>query len=363
MLFEMVIRFCPFGQKPDGLNNDKKGEAMLRRRLLKGWVAFGMGMFLVAGLLTTSYAAEKFTVRTVSAWSRAAQFETQQFVTFIDMIQKDADQKYPGQLVIDYKGAGEVIPTQQQVEALRSGMVDMILTAASYYTSIMPEMDVMSLTTMTPSEERKAGVDAYLEKLHNAKANAHYLARLGSGDLFHIFLTKPVQKIDDFKGMKIRVSPTHVPFIKALGAEPVVTPPSEIYTAMERAVVVGYIQPVASIRTMGLLPVTKYMLRPGFYQPIVVVLVNLDFWNKLPDHLKKLLTENMEKAEDMAMVNIGNKLKGELDEFKKAGVGFIQLPPADATKFSKMADDAMMEVVLKKVPEEGKKLFELVTKK
>ncbi len=336
---------------------------MLRKGLLKGWVALGMGMFLVAGLLTTSHAADKFTVRTVSAWSRAAQFETQQFVTFIDMIQKDADQKYPGQLVIDYKGAGEVIPTQQQVEALRSGMVDMILTAASYYTSIMPEMDVMSLTTMTPSEERKAGVDDYLEKLHNAKANAHYLARLGSGDLFHIFLAKPVQKIDDFKGMKIRVSPTHVPFMKALGAEPVVTPPSEIYTAMERAVVVGYIQPVASIRTMGLLPVTKYMLRPGFYQPIVLVLANLDFWKKLPDHLKKLLTENMEKAENMAMVNIKNKLNTELDEFKKAGVSFIQLPPADATKFSKMADDAMMDVVLKKAPDEGKKLFELVTKK
>jgi TRAP-type C4-dicarboxylate transport system substrate-binding protein len=322
-----------------------------------------MAITLCIGFSGISYAAEKFTVRTVTAWSRAAQFETQQFLTFVEMIQKDADQKYPGQLVIDYKGAGEVIPTQQQVEALRSGMVDMIMTAASYYTSIMPEMDVMSLTTMTPSEERKAGVNDYLEKLHNAKANAHYMARLGSGDLFHIFLAKPVQKTDDFKGMKIRVSPTHIPFMKSLGAEPVVTPPAEIYTAMERAVVTGYIQPVASIRTMGLLPVTKYMLRPGFYQPIVLVLVNLDFWKKLPDPLKKLLTENMEKAEHMAMENIEKKVKSELEEFKKAGVNFIQLPPDEGAKFSKMADDAMMDVVLKKAPEEGKKLKELITKK
>jgi TRAP-type C4-dicarboxylate transport system substrate-binding protein len=302
-------------------------------------------------------------VRTVSAWAKSAQFETQQFLEIIEMIQKEANQKYPGQLVIDYKGAGEVIPTQQQIEALRSGLVDMILTAASYYTSIMPEMDVMSLTRMTPWEERKAGVDAYLEKLHNAKANAHYLARMGSGDLFHVFLAKPVQKIDDFKGMKIRVSPTHIPFMKDLGVEPVVTPPAEIYTAMERAVVSGYIQPVASIRTMGLLPVTKYMLRPGFYQPIVLVLVNLDFWKELPDNLKKLLTENMEKGEHIEMENIAKKIKFELDEFKKAGVGFPQLPPADAAKFTKMADDALMGVVLKKSPEEGKKLYELITKK
>jgi len=151
--------------------------------------------------------------------------------------------------------------------------------------------------------------------------------------------------------------------LKALGAEPVVTPPAEIYTAMERAVVVGYVQPLASIRTMGLLPVTKYLLRPGFYQPIVLVLVNLDFWKKMPDNLKNLLTENMKKAEYMAMENIDKKIKVELEEFKKAGVNIIQLPPSDAQKFSKMADDALMDVVLKKSPEEGKKLKELITKK
>jgi len=331
-------------------------------KIFRGVIMASVITILIGGAWMDAHGAP-ITIRTVSAWPKSAQFETQQFLEVIEMIQKDANQKYPGQLSIDYKGAGEVIPTQQQIEALRSGMVDMILTAASYYTSIMPEMDVMSLTTMTPWQERKAGVDAFLEKLHNAKANAHYLARMGSGDLFHIFLSKPVKTIDDFKGMKIRVSPTHIPFMKDLGVEPVVTPPAEIYTAMERSVVTGYIQPVASIRTMGLLPVTKYMVRPGFYQPIVLVLTNLDFWNKLPDHLKKLVTEGMEKGEHMEMDNIAKKIKSELGEFKKAGVKTIELPHADAEKFTKMAADALMSVVLKKSPEDGKKLYELITKK
>jgi TRAP-type C4-dicarboxylate transport system substrate-binding protein len=334
---------------------------MVSNRLVKGMMSVLMGIVLVAGLVTTSYAAEKVTVRIVTAWAKAAQFEPQQFLDVIETIQKEADQKYPGQIYFDYKGAGEVIPTQQQVEALRSGMVDMILTAASYYTSILPVMDVMSLTTMMPWEERQAGVYDYLEKLHNAKANAHFLSRIGSGDLFHIFMSKPVQKSEDFKGMKIRVSPTHIPFMKALGAEPVVTPPAEIYTAMERSVVSGYIQPVASIRTMGLLPVTKYMVRPGFYIPIVVVLVNLDFWKKLPPNLQALLTDGMKKGEHTVMTAYAKKMETELDAFKKAGVGFIQL--SDSQKFSKMADDAMMETVMKKSPEEAKKLKEMITKK
>lgn len=336
---------------------------MAKNRYLKGLVSFGIGIVLIAGLVTTSYGADKITVRMVAAWAKAAQFETQQFLSFIEMIQKEADQKYPGQLVFEYKGASEVIPTQQQLEALRSGLVDMIMTAASYCTAVMPELDVMSLTNMTPTEERKAGVNDYLNKLFSAKANAYFVARLGSGELFRLFMAKPVQKVEDFKGLKIRGSPTHIPFIKALGAEPVVTPPSEIYTAMERAIVAGYVQPAASIRTMGLLPVTKYMVIPGFYQPVTFVLVNLDFWKKMPEHLKTLITENMKKAEIMAMDNIKVRLDTEFAEFQKAGVKFIQLPPDDAAKFSKMAEDAMMEVVLKKSPEEGKKLKELVTKK
>jgi TRAP-type C4-dicarboxylate transport system substrate-binding protein len=216
---------------------------------------------------------------------------------------------------------------------------------------------------MTPTEERKAGVNDYLNTRLNAKANAFFVARLGSGELFQLFMAKPVQKVDDFKGLKIRGSPTHLPFLKALGAEPVLTPPSEIYTAMERSVVVGYVQPAASIRTMGLLPVTKYMVRPGFYQPVTFVLVNNDFWKKMPANLRDLIMDNMKKAEIMAMENIKTRLQTEFAEFEKAGVKIIQLPPDEAAKFSKMAEDAMMEVVLKKAPEEGKKLKELVTKK
>jgi TRAP-type C4-dicarboxylate transport system substrate-binding protein len=114
---------------------------------------------------------------------------------------------------------------------------------------------------------------------------------------------------------------------------------------------------------MGLLPVTKYMVRPGFYQPVTFVLVNLDFWKKMPDHLKNLIMDNMKKAEIMAMENIGKRLKNEFEEFEKAKVAIIQLPKDDAAKFTKMADDAMMEVVLKKAPEEGKRLKEMITKK
>jgi TRAP-type mannitol/chloroaromatic compound transport system substrate-binding protein len=99
---------------------------------VRALVSVVLGIVFVAGLVTTSYAAEKITVRIVAAWPKAAQFETQH-LWMSSRLSRRKRTKYPGQLLLDYKGAGEVIPTQQQVEALRSGIVDMILTA-SYYT-------------------------------------------------------------------------------------------------------------------------------------------------------------------------------------------------------------------------------------
>lgn len=318
-----------------------------------------LGALFILGVMSPAFAADTVKLRTLSSWPKTT-FEVAQFMKWVEAAQKEADQKYPGQLKIDYRGAGEVISNREQVEALRSGLVDMVCTAASYYTSIMPEMDTMSLSELMPWEERAAGVYAYLEGLHNKKANAHFLSRFGTGSLFQMFLNKAVDKSSDLDGLKIRVSPTHIPFMKALGAEPIGMPPTDIYTAIERGVVDGYIQPPAVIRDLGLVPVTKYMVNPGFYQPVMTVLINKDVWDKIPAHLQTLLTETMKQAEHNFIEATQAKNAEEFASFKKDGMTFIDL--ADAGQFSKMAADALKGVVFAKAPEESKKLLDMITK-
>lgn len=278
-------------------------------------------------------------------------------------MQKEANAKYPGELKMDYKGGGEVISTQEQVEAVRTGVIDMVFTASSYYTSIMPEIDTMSLTQMRPWEERAAGVDKYLEKLHNQKANAHMLGRVGTGSLFHLFLSKPIETVADLKGMKIRCSPTTVPFMKSVGATPIAMPPPDIYTAMERGVVDGYILPPATIRDFGLVKPSKFMVFPGFYEPCQFVLMNLDAWKKLPKHLQEMLDKGAEEMAHYEIKNISDQFDRELVEFKKEGMTFIKLPKPEAEKFSKAAADALYGVVSAKAPVEAKTLLEMITKK
>jgi TRAP-type C4-dicarboxylate transport system substrate-binding protein len=335
---------------------------MSKRNLSR--VMFAMALVVCVGFMAappSQAAAKTYTVTSLSAWPKTA-FETEQFLIFFDLMQKQADKEYPGELKLVYKGAGEVIRNQEQVEACRTGLIDMVFTAGSYYTSVLPEIDTMSLTQMRPWEERAAGVDDYLEKLHNQKLNIHMLGRVGTGSKFHLFLAKPIKTVDDLKGMKVRCSPTTVPFMKSVGATPISMPPPDIYTAMERGVVDGYILPPATIRDFGLVKPSKYMIFPGFYEPCQFVLMNLDAWNKLPKHLQEMLTRGTEEMAHYAIKNIADQLQKELEDFKKEGMTFYTFPDAEARKFSKAAADALYGVVSSKAPEEAATLLKLITK-
>jgi TRAP-type C4-dicarboxylate transport system substrate-binding protein len=324
-------------------------------------LAVFLGVFIIGATGTVSVAAETVTLKALTAWPENA-FESQEFLKFVTDVQKAADEKYPGELKIDYRGGGEVIQNREQVEALRKGLIEMVYTAGSYYTSVIPEIDIMSLTDMTPWEERAAGVNDYLETIHNKKANAHMLGRTGTGSKFHMFLADPIKTVDDLKGRKLRVSPTNIPFMKTIGVVPIGMPPPEVYTAMERGVVNGYILPPGTIRDFGLIPVSKFMVVPGFYEPCQFVLVNLDAWKKLPPHLQELLTE---KVQEFAKANIKaqhDKLDVEFADFKKQGMTFIELSPEESQKLLGLANKALFDTVSAKAPEEAKKIKEMITK-
>ncbi len=76
-------------------------------------------------LLVNQAAAKTTTINCLTAWPKSA-FESGEFLKFIENVQKEADRKYPGELKMVYKGAGEVVATNEQVEACRTGLIDMV---------------------------------------------------------------------------------------------------------------------------------------------------------------------------------------------------------------------------------------------
>jgi TRAP-type C4-dicarboxylate transport system substrate-binding protein len=304
--------------------------------------------------------AETVTLKAVTAWPKTAS-EYKAFTTFTDLVEQMVAKKYPDELKIQFIGGPEAVKTMDQVQACQRGMVDMVFTTNAYYVSVLPEVDALKLSNLTPSEERANGARSYVNQLHE-KIGLYYVARLGLGTQFHLYLEKPI-KTADLKGFNIRVSPMYLQVIKGLGGNPVVIPPTEVYSALERNVVDGYCWPSVGIRDWGWDKQTKYVVDPGFYQVPNPLLMNLNTWNKLPKKLQDLLTEAATEAEKKVVADFDNLAKQERPILLKEGIQVISLPPAEGEKFLKVAYDEGWKDIIAKSPQIGPKLKELLTKK
>ncbi len=324
-------------------------------------IALVVGLMLaMIGSFPLCSAAQKITIKAVSAWPKTT-YETENFLKLLELVKAKVDKEAPGQFEIQFLGGPEVIPNMEQVEAARKGLVDLVSTTAGYYLSVVPEADAMTLTRIRSWEERAKGVNDLMNKIHQEKVNCFYLGRIGTDISFTLYLTKPIEGAD-FNGMSIRCAPTHVAALKKLNAKPVVIPPTEVYTALERGVVQGLIWPAGLIKDWGWDKVTKYRVDPGFYIGAMIILMNNDTWKKLPPNIQKIVLEAEDEAERYAAERAQKRVKELADAMAKEGMKTIKLPDAEAKKLVDTAYSTLWEVVISKSPENGPKLRDLVSK-
>lgn len=319
---------------------------------------YRFGIVVAAWLaIAPSAHAQEVVLRGVSAFPDGNAY-SEKFEAFV----KQVNEKGKGLVRINYLGgAPKVMPTFDVGKNLRDGLFDIMSNTGAYYTNVMPESDALKLLEVSMAELRKGPGMAYVEKLHNEKMKAHYLARIYNYDEFHIYVNKEI-KAPDFAGLKIRVSPIYRAMVEKLGGTAVTSTGPEVYTMLERNTVDGYGWPARGIFDFSWQKVTKYRIDPGFYNADLQILVNLEVWTKkLNDAQRKLLT-------DLAMAietDSSDRMKNDAERKKQeqAGIKVIKFSPADEKKYLQVARDAAWESVIKTSPEHGPKLREFFTKK
>lgn len=311
----------------------------------------------LAAALAGGAAAQEITIKAVSSFAEGTK-DSLGFEALIAEINK----RGAGKIKIQYLGgAPKVMNPFEVVKNLKDGVVDMANANSAFFTNVMPEADAFKLAEFGIADLRKNGAWDYMNKLLNEKANAYFLGNTLDFISFNIYLNKPIEKAD-LKGLKIRVTPIYRAMVEALGGTAINSPPAEVYTLMERGTVDGYGWPTSGIFDYSWEKVTKYRVEPSFYSAALHALVNLAVWNKLGAERQKIMQEAMAVVEARA----GERLKLDDAERKRqeaAGIKAIQLPPAEAKKWSDTAKEAGWAAVIKTSPETGARLKELLTKK
>ncbi|MDY6471307.1 MAG: C4-dicarboxylate TRAP transporter substrate-binding protein, partial [Succinivibrio dextrinosolvens] len=99
----------------------------------------------------------------------------------------------------------------------------------------------------------------------------------------HTLTTKPINKVEDFKGMKIRVPTNNIQVkgFEVLGATPTPMALGEVYTSLQQGTIDGVENPLAVLYNGKFHEVAKYLLLDGHVFNITNLVVGTDFYNSL----------------------------------------------------------------------------------
>ncbi|MBQ7564518.1 MAG: TRAP transporter substrate-binding protein [Lachnospiraceae bacterium] len=147
----------------------------------------------------------------------------------------------------------------------------------------------------------------------------------------HFFTVNPVAGIDDFAGMKIRVSndPVMNGMVEGLGASPTVVDFGELYSALQTGVVDGAEQPTANYKANAFDEVAPNFILDGHTLGAVQVIITDDAWNSLTEAQQAAMTEAGEIASNYCH-EISEEAENEvLEQLKADGVNVVEV--ADKT--------------------------------
>ena len=301
--------------------------------------AFIASAFIAASLVATPALADVVKIDAVTLAPKPV-YINKPFKMFVD----EVNTKFAGEVEINWRGGPEVMPPFKQAEGVRNGSVDMTYTSPSYYQGLVPTSGTMNLSYKTYAEIAATNYHERMTELH-AEKDLIFLGEIPATQLnFVIYMGEEVSSLEDLIGKRIRVFPTLLPIVKALGAEPIVMGMGDIFTAMERGTIDGYMQgPLAQAKQFeGLV---KTVIFPGVYRAGFPVLINKKTWGKMSTDLQQRLTTFLRDDFAPRMDYIwGDDITDNIAQMKAAGFKILVLPADEAARYEQLAMDAAWAV-------------------
>jgi len=213
-----------------------------------------------------------------------------------------AEAKTKGRVKVEIYPNSQLYKDREELEALQLGAVQMLAPSVSKFGPLgVRKFEVFDLPYMFADESS-------LERVVDGPVGTGLFQLLepkgivGLAYWFNGFkefsANKPLRKLDDFKGLKIRIQSSKIleGEIKAFGAIPQVMAFSEVYTALQQGVVDGEENTPSNKYTQKMHEVQKHMTISDHGVVMYAVVVNKKFWDGLPADIRKSLVEAMAES-------------------------------------------------------------------
>jgi TRAP-type mannitol/chloroaromatic compound transport system substrate-binding protein len=313
--------------------------------------SLALGMVLWPPATNTVQAADEvITWKSVCHWPMASSSYKGSLLAVAERIKKRTN----GRLIIEPHPAGALVPAKEEFNTVKRGMVPIGVTSAAYPLAQVPLMNVASGLPLNFGDVWEAAYYyqwlGFEQMLKDEVAKHGMLYFTDKVYPTEVSLKKPVQKFEDFKGLKLRSSGILQTFLTSIGAAASYVPGSEIYAALASGVMDGaHWGAVQGSYSMKFYDINKYHLRPALnVAGTDIWLVNKKALAKLPDDIQKILVSTLEEHFWMRTnqyIYLENKTLSKV--VNEQGVKLITLPPAEYAKMQTAALKIWDEVAQK----------------
>jgi len=188
-----------------------------------------------------------------------------------------------------------IYKAKEMLPVLISGGIDIAIFMAPYVEGTIPVFGTSDLPFIwgdkfTQCEASRRGSPYFNVVNEECSKKGLQLLALASSAPEEFMARKPLTKLEDFKGMKIRVAGAgYAKALQSIGAVPVSMPSSEVYTSLQRGVVDAAMGVDITFRARKLYEVAKYQINLGGFLFDWPVIMNKGSFDRLSEEQKKVV--------------------------------------------------------------------------
>ncbi len=316
--------FCPFDETP------------MNRRSLFGLAALALTALGLTGCKdepatgTAAAPAQTFEWKMVTAWPK----NYPGLGTSVERFAERVNAMSNGQLTVRTYAAGELVPAMEVFDAVSRGTAQLGHSASYYWKG---KVATAQFFTSVPFGLSTAEMNAWLSQGGGQQLWEEAYAPFGVKPLtagnstmqMGGWFNKEINRLEDLKGLKIRMPGLGGEVLSRIGATTVNLPGGEVFTALQTGVIDAsdWVSPYNDL-AFGLHKAARYYYYPGWQEPqaVIELLVNQQAWDALPPHLQAIVSEAA-KASTLAMMEeytYHNALA--LAQLKEQGVELRRFP-------------------------------------
>jgi tripartite ATP-independent transporter DctP family solute receptor len=246
--------------------------------------------------------------------------------------------KTAGRIEVQVAPSAQLGDDAAMLTALRTGALDMSANSQGAVSAAVPEYAAYGMPFLfsTPAQAFQL-LDGPLGKELAEKTAAKGMVVLGYWDngIRHMSNAKrPITKVEDMKGLKMRTPPDAVlvDIMQALGADAQQIKFAELYVALQQGVVDGQENPLVNMYASKLYEVQKHLALTSHMFQMTPFLMSKRSWDRLSEADRKAVQEAAAEATAMQRKSSQDADDKLLVELKAKGV---QVTTVDKAAFAK----------------------------